>query len=317
MLSRSQSRGRAPDGGLPTNIDAEKFVLGSILLDDSLYIQAAGTLESEDFSIEKHRRIFRRMGELQQRGERIDRITVANELMKHSQLEACDGLSYLVSLDDGLPHLPNVESYIRIVKENSLLRHIMYEADAASKRAQSKEPVHELLPSIIEKFQRLQSENGYKPEIAPTVPSWPEPIHADGFHGVAGDLVRAIEPHTEADPAALLVQFLVAWGSLAARGPYYLAEDDRHHTNLYAVIVGTTSKGRKGTSWSRMKAVLATVDQHWVTNCLLYGIGSGEALIDALSNEDHRRLVVESEFARLLAIMTREGTTISSIFHQC
>jgi hypothetical protein len=66
-----------------------------------------------------------------------------------------------------------------------------------------------------------------------------------------------------------------------------------------------------------MRKVLSTIDEHWVAKCLLYGIGSGEALIDALDKDDHRRLVIESEFARLLAIMSREGTTISSIFRQC
>src|ERR1700676_2038179 len=112
--------------GLPTNVDAERFVLGSILLDESFYIQAAGTLEADDFSLEKHRRIFQRMGELQDRGEKIDRITVANELMKFSELEACDGLGYLVSLDDGLPQIPNLDSYIRIVKDKSVLRRIIF-----------------------------------------------------------------------------------------------------------------------------------------------------------------------------------------------
>src|SRR5579871_1520072 len=111
--------------GLPTNVDAERFVLGSILLDDSFYVQAAGSLEPEDFSLEKHRRIFKRMGDLQERNEKIDRITVANELMKCNELEACDGLSYLVSLDDGLPQLPSIDSYIRIVKDKSLLRRII------------------------------------------------------------------------------------------------------------------------------------------------------------------------------------------------
>src|SRR5580692_7624377 len=112
--------------GLPTNVDAERFVLGSILLDESFYIQAAGTLEADDFSLEKHRRIFRRMGELQDRGEKIDRVTVANELMKFNELEACDGLSYLVSLDDGLPQIPNLDSYLRIVKDKSILRLIIH-----------------------------------------------------------------------------------------------------------------------------------------------------------------------------------------------
>jgi len=116
----------AIEKGLPVNVDAERFVLGSILLDDSLYIQAAGTLEADDFSLEKHRRIFRRMGDLQERNEKIDRITVANELMKFSELEACDGLSYLVSLDDGLPQIPNLDSYIRIVKDKAVLRRIIF-----------------------------------------------------------------------------------------------------------------------------------------------------------------------------------------------
>jgi replicative DNA helicase len=112
--------------GLPTNVDAERFVLGTILLDESFFVQVAGTLEAGDFSLEKHRRIFKRMGDLQDRGEKIDRITVANELMKFNELEACDGLSYLVSLDDGLPQIPNLDSYIRIVKDKAVLRRIIF-----------------------------------------------------------------------------------------------------------------------------------------------------------------------------------------------
>src|SRR5947209_19600107 len=106
------SAANAIEKGLPVNLDAERFVLGSILTADSLYGQAAGTLAPDDFSLQKDRLIFRRMGELQDRGERIDRVTVANELMKFNELEACDGLSYLGSLDDGLPHIPTLDSYI-------------------------------------------------------------------------------------------------------------------------------------------------------------------------------------------------------------
>jgi len=116
----------ALDKGLPSNLDAERFVLGSILLNDNLYIQAAGDLEPDDFSLEKHRRIFSRMGELHERGERIDRVTIANELMRYNELESCDGLSYLVSLDDGLPQILNIDAYIRIVKDKAVLRRIIF-----------------------------------------------------------------------------------------------------------------------------------------------------------------------------------------------
>jgi replicative DNA helicase len=142
--------------GLPVNVDAEKFVLGSILLDDSLFIQAAGTIEPDDFSLEKHRRIFRRMGDLQERGERIDRITVANELMKFNELEACDGLSYLVSLDDGLPQLPNVDSYIRIVKDKAVLRRIIHVSQHMMNRClQDFEEPDQILASAEETLLKL------------------------------------------------------------------------------------------------------------------------------------------------------------------
>jgi replicative DNA helicase len=111
--------------GLPSNLDAERFVLGSILLDDSAFIAVAGMLAPADFCLETHRRIFGRMMDLNARGEKIDRVTLANELIKHGQLESCGGLTYVVSLDDGLPQLSNLDSYVRIVRDKSILRRII------------------------------------------------------------------------------------------------------------------------------------------------------------------------------------------------
>src|ERR1700759_1259801 len=113
------------DHSLPDNLDAERFVLGAIMSSENAFLQVAGTLTEDDFSLEKHKRIFVRMTELHDRGEKIDRVTLANELMKHGQLQSVDGLSYLVSLDDGLPQLVNLESYVGIVKEKALLRRII------------------------------------------------------------------------------------------------------------------------------------------------------------------------------------------------
>jgi replicative DNA helicase len=95
-------------------------------MDDSQFVQVAGALDADDFSLEKHRRIFLRMGELSERAERIDRVTVANELLRYNELESCDGLTYLVSLDDGLPRIFNLDSYVRIVKDKSILRRIIF-----------------------------------------------------------------------------------------------------------------------------------------------------------------------------------------------
>src|SRR5436190_24397071 len=130
-----QSAGLALEKGLPSNQDAERFVLRSILIDDSQFIQVAGILEADDFSLEKHRRIFHRMAELNDRSERIDRVTLANELLRFNELESCDGLSYLVSLDDGLPRIFNLDSYTKIVREKSTLLRIAVTAQHLMNRA--------------------------------------------------------------------------------------------------------------------------------------------------------------------------------------
>jgi replicative DNA helicase len=146
----------ALEKGLPSNLDAERFVLGAILLDDSYFVQVAGALEAEDFSLEKHRRIFIRMLDLNERGERIDRVTVADELMKQNQLEACGGLSYLVELDNGLPQVFSIDSYIRIVKDKAILRRIIFTSEKLIKRALiGEEEPDELLAGAEETLLKL------------------------------------------------------------------------------------------------------------------------------------------------------------------
>jgi replicative DNA helicase len=107
---------------LPANVEAERFILGSIQLSGELYADVAAVLCPEDFSLEKHRRIFARMKDLYDRGVKIDRVTLANELQKYGQLESVDGYSYLASLDEGMPALGNIDAYIQIVKDKSTLR---------------------------------------------------------------------------------------------------------------------------------------------------------------------------------------------------
>ncbi len=91
----SSSSTLALEKGLPSNVDAERFVLGSILLDDSAFVDVAGVLVADDFALEKHRKIFARMMEIHERSERIDRVTIANELLRFNELESVDGLIVL------------------------------------------------------------------------------------------------------------------------------------------------------------------------------------------------------------------------------
>jgi archaellum biogenesis ATPase FlaH len=123
--------------------------LGSVLLDGSRFPEIA-VLIADDFAIEKHRRIYQRMCELHERGEKIDHVTVAEELARHSQLESVDGVGYLVSLDDGMPHISNLDSYVRIVRDKCTLRRIVHGAQHIMNRALSAEDDPELILSGAE-----------------------------------------------------------------------------------------------------------------------------------------------------------------------
>jgi replicative DNA helicase len=116
----------AEQQGMPTNIEAETFVLGSVILDDTKFAQVANSLDEDDFAIEKHRRIFLCMRELVTRGELIEYLTLSNELQKFKQLQSVGGVAYLASLTDGMPRLASIESYVRIVKNKSVLRKLIH-----------------------------------------------------------------------------------------------------------------------------------------------------------------------------------------------
>ena len=123
------------EAGLPANVDAEKTILGSILLDNGAHAEAAEKLADDDFSLDSHRRIFLRMTELINSQRAVDIVTLANELARYKEVEAVGGVAYLASLTEGLPRRPVIEEYIRIVKDKSLLRKLMGICSMAIARA--------------------------------------------------------------------------------------------------------------------------------------------------------------------------------------
>ena len=142
--------------GLPANIEAERYVLGAILLDSSAFLNVGSAIQPADFSLQSHQLIFTRMQQLFERGEKIDRVTIANELMRFGELENVGGISYLVSLDDGLPQLYNLESYIKIVKDKAVLRHIIFTSQGLIDRCvNGSDDPHEILASAEEQLMSL------------------------------------------------------------------------------------------------------------------------------------------------------------------
>src|SRR5580693_7291323 len=109
---------------LPNNLDAERSILGAILLDNNALNTAIEALKAEDFFLTQHRHVFQQMIALGEAQHAIDLVTLTEELHRRGELEAAGGAPYLASLVDGMPRVSNVEHYARIVKEKAMLRNL-------------------------------------------------------------------------------------------------------------------------------------------------------------------------------------------------
>ena len=172
----------------------------------------------------------------------------------------------------------------------------------------------------------------------------PKPELSDeALHGLAGEIVRAIEPYTESDRVATLSNTLAAFGNIVGPVPYFRVEHTHHQLGLFLAQVGDTSKGRKGTAWSTPKRMFACIDDAWAeTRVFNGGSSSGEGLINAVRDEryekrpirekgrvvdyedvlvdegvdDKRLMLIEEEFSQALKVMAREGNILSAIVRQ-
>jgi replicative DNA helicase len=120
---------------LPAALDAERTILGAVLLDNDAWDQIPQQLKPDDFSLDSHKRIVVRMKKLRERGQSIDIVTLSHELAGRNEIETVGGVAYLASLTEGLPIRPVIEDYIRIVKGKSVLRKLMLLSTAAIARA--------------------------------------------------------------------------------------------------------------------------------------------------------------------------------------
>ncbi|MDB6117765.1 MAG: hypothetical protein JWO08_1546 [Verrucomicrobiaceae bacterium] len=187
----------------------------------------------------------------------------------------------------------------------------------------------------------LNSLNSCDPAGQAVAAPMPPELEDAAFYGPVGELVRLIEPHTEADPAGLLLQMLAALGSIIGRGAHVLAERTPHFFNLFVALIGDSSRGRKGSSWQQVLTVIRLVDNTFFlrekSGCI-----SGEGIIHhirdplkaqvlgkdtkgaSVSKEvikdpgvpDKRLCLVETEFSKVLKAMNRQGNTMSDVFRQ-
>jgi hypothetical protein len=149
--------------------------------------------------------------------------------------------------------------------------------------------------------------------------SWPV-LDGTALPGLSGEIVAAIEPHTEADPVGILVSLLVAVGAAIGVGPHVPVGGAVHHARIFTVLVGDSAKARKGQAWADAARVLRQMDPEWFQASLMGGFGSGEGLIHQLASDPDEPgrtgLVVDDEFARTLAAAARHGSTLSMVLRQ-
>lgn len=169
-------------------------------------------------------------------------------------------------------------------------------------------------------------------EAKPAPPEIPFPeMDPAAYRGVFGELVELISPHSEADPVAILLSAITAFGNAYGRRGYVDVSGSRHHGNLFVGIVGDTSRARKGTSWAPIENIFSAADPDWAHKRIDSGLSSGEGLISAVRDKievpdgegdtkvsdpgikDKRLLVSEGELSQGLKVLRREGNTLSPI----
>jgi hypothetical protein len=267
-------------------------------------------------------------------------LAVQDELKRLRKFKQVGGEARL-SFIYNLTHDPDSVAYaLEEVLEASRERLAREVVARYSKGELTAEELHQLLAEILARGAPAGEE---------PIDEFPEPPSEVAFHGLAGDIVRAVSPHTEASDVALLIQVLAVFGNVIGRNAYALADAARHYMNLFVVLVGETSKSRKGTSWAHIWRIFRRTDEDWAKNCISNGLSSGEGVIwnvrDAITTtasvrkgkkkgkrkkaepdeeglrtrvidagvSDKRLCVVEGEFAQVLKVMSREGNTLSPV----
>jgi len=160
---------------------------------------------------------------------------------------------------------------------------------------------------------------------SPPADDWPR-LGAEAYHGIVGEIVRAIAPETEADPAGVMLTLLTAIGNAVGRAPRFAMNAGTHHATLFAALVGDTASG-KGQAWTIVQTLMRRADPEWEDGAIAYGLSSGEGLVDRLKDpepdpdadtafafpDERKLLCVETEFAKVIGAMRRENNTLSPV----
>jgi hypothetical protein len=328
----------------PQNEEAEQRLLCAMLLDNTVIPAVLDVVSDDDFYRDVHQLYFRAICDLYLRGSGVDTVMLADELTVRGQYKQLGGDDYLLQIADSAPHAACCLEHADIIRRHSVVRQAIQGSTETIREGYSGLFTdRQIIERATNRIAPLSRDGDHDDlEFLVSLRPYPEPLDEPAWHGIAGRFVRTIEPHTEADPAAILVQFLVAVGNVIGRGPFWVANGTRHRCNLFLCLVGDTSSARKGDSWSAVRWLVERVDPDWARKRVMSGASSGEGLIRAVRDPetghkkvksatgqssfeevdldpgepDKRALFMESEFGGLLTVLSREGNTLSPKFRE-
>jgi hypothetical protein len=195
--------------------------------------------------------------------------------------------------------------------------------------------INDAFKKQAEHYDNRRFEFPHEPSRKSPAASWPDPLADEAFYGLPGEIVQGVMPYSEADPASLLAHVLAGCGAVVGLDPYAIASDAEHPAKLNTVIVGETSRGRKGSAARPIERILRAADASFGER-ITEGLSSGEGLIwqvrDPITKviydkkehrseevvvdpgiDDRRLWIIETEFASVLRQVQREGNTLSQI----
>ncbi|MGW7514626.1 DnaB-like helicase N-terminal domain-containing protein [Streptomyces sp. NPDC054796] len=339
--------GAAPRGeGPPHDLEAEQSVLGGMLLSPDAIDDVAATMDASDHYRPAHETIHRVIQRLHDQGQAVDPITVTHHLDQAGDLNRVGGPGYLHGLVDAVPTAAHAEYYAEIVREKADRRRLIEagtrlvqaasapDTDAEQVRADVLAQVAQLTArDVLDEDQADDAPQGppnplYDPHPGVRRPHRPGPTpHPDVFCGWLGETVHQLDGTSEADPVAVLVNLLSAAGAVIGRRPHIMVGNDRHPALIWALTIGPTSSGRKGSATSTARRVLAeALPDFFGPEHTPRGLNSGEGLIEYVKDDDSddptpasidkRLWVVESEYAVTMSRGRREGSSLPGVLRQ-
>ncbi|ARF56632.1 DnaB-like helicase N-terminal domain-containing protein [Streptomyces gilvosporeus] len=328
----------------PQDLEAEQSVLGAMLLSAEVIDDVVETMDPGDHYRPAHETIHRAILEMHAAGQPADPVTLARHLGQRGDLARIGGASYLHTLIQAVPTAANAEYYAEIVREVAERRRLIEAGTRLVQAASARDiDTQTLRAAVLEQITQFAAEPAeaetatlpagppnplYDPHLGLIRPQRPGPIpHSDVFCGWVGDTVRELDPTTEADPVAVLVNLLSAAGAVIGRRPHLMVGNDRHPCLIWALTIGPTASGRKGSATSTARRVLAeAVPDFFGPEHTPRGLNSGEGLIEYVKDDDSdapapatldkRLWVLESEYAVTMSRGRREGSSLPGVLRQ-